>query len=93
MRGTPKTPIDITIVRKGSADPIKFHIIRDIITVESVYTRTIGKNILYIRVTSFDKKVAVDVKKAIKKHASKTKGIILDLRNNPGGLAWIKRLS
>lgn len=86
MRGTPKTPIDITIVRKGSADPIKFHIIRDIITVESVYTRTIGKDILYIRVTSFDKKVAADVKKAIKKHAAKTKGIILDLRNNPGGL-------
>ncbi|HLD23476.1 MAG TPA: S41 family peptidase [Sulfuricurvum sp.] len=86
MRGTPKTPIDITIVRKGSADPIKFHIIRDIITVESVYTRTIGKDVLYIRVTSFDKKVASDVKKAIKKHASKTKGIILDLRNNPGGL-------
>jgi hypothetical protein len=38
-----------------------------IITVESVYTRTIGNNILYIRVTSFDKKVAADVKKAIKK--------------------------
>jgi len=86
MRGTPKTPIDITVVRKGAADPIKFHIIRDIITVESVYTRTIGKDILYIRVTSFDKKVATDVKKAIKKHAAKTKGIILDLRNNPGGL-------
>jgi carboxyl-terminal processing protease len=86
MRGTPKTPIDLTIVRKGSADPLKFHIIRDIITVESVYTRTINNNILYIRVTSFDKKVAADVKKAIKKHAAKSKGIILDLRNNPGGL-------
>jgi carboxyl-terminal processing protease len=86
MRGTPKTPIAITVVRKGAADPIKFNIIRDIITVESVYTRTIGKDVLYIRVTSFDKKVAVDVKKAIKKYASKTKGIILDLRNNPGGL-------
>lgn len=86
MRGTPKTPIDLTIVRKGQADPLKFHIIRDIITVESVYTRTIGKDILYIRVTSFDKKVAADVKKSIKKHAAKSKGIILDLRNNPGGL-------
>lgn len=86
MRGAPKTPIDITIVRKGLADPIKVHIIRDIITVESVYTRTISGNILYIRVTSFDKKVAADVKKAIKKHADKSKGIILDLRNNPGGL-------
>lgn len=86
MRGAPKTPIDLTIVRKGTADPIKFHIIRDIITVESVYTRTINDNILYIRVTSFDKKVAADVKEAIKKHTSKSKGIILDLRNNPGGL-------
>lgn len=86
MRGTPKTPIDLTVVRKGTADPIKFHIIRDIITVESVYTRTINDTILYIRVTSFDKKVSADVKAAIKKHASKTKGIILDLRNNPGGL-------
>lgn len=86
MRGTPKTPIDLTVVRKGAADPLKFHIIRDIITVESVYTRTIGKDILYIRVTSFDKKVASDVKASIKKHAKTAKGIILDLRNNPGGL-------
>ena len=86
MRGKPKTPIDLTIVRKGAGEPLKFHIIRDIITVESVYARTIDDNILYIRVTSFDKKVANDVKAAIKKHASKSKGIILDLRNNPGGL-------
>ncbi|MBN2869859.1 MAG: S41 family peptidase [Campylobacterales bacterium] len=86
MRGKPKTPIDLTIVRKGAGEPLKFHIIRDIITVESVYTRTIGGNILYIRVTSFDKKVASDVKAAIKKHAKTSKGIVLDLRNNPGGL-------
>lgn len=86
MRGTPKTPIDLTIVRKGVVDPIKFHIIREIITVESVYSRTISNNILYIRVTSFDKKVASGVKAAIKKNAAKSKGIILDLRNNPGGL-------
>lgn len=86
MRGAPKTPIDLTVVRKGVADPINFHIIRDIITVQSVYTRTISDNILYIRVTSFDKKVAADVKTALKKYNAKSKGIILDLRNNPGGL-------
>lgn len=86
MRGTPKTPIDLTVVRKGAGEPLKFHIIRDIITVESVYARTIDENILYVRVTSFDKKVAGDVRSVIKKHASKSKGIILDLRNNPGGL-------
>ncbi len=86
MRGKPKTPIDITIIRKGAPEPLKFHIVRDIITVESVYTRTIDDNILYIRITSFDKKVAADVKTALLKHAAKSKGIILDLRNNPGGL-------
>ncbi|MDD2368434.1 MAG: S41 family peptidase [Sulfuricurvum sp.] len=86
MRGKPKTPIDLTIVRKGEADPLKFHIIRDIITVESVYTRKIDNNVLYIRVTSFDKKVAADVRTAIKKNAANSNGIILDLRNNPGGL-------
>jgi carboxyl-terminal processing protease len=86
MRGAPKTPIDLTIVRKGAGEPLKFHIIRDIITVESVYARTIDDNILYIRVTSFDKKVASDVKAVLKKHSAKSKGIILDLRNNPGGL-------
>ncbi|MDQ1298087.1 MAG: carboxyl-terminal processing protease [Campylobacterota bacterium] len=86
MRGKPKTPIDLTIVRKGAAEPLKIHIIRDIITVESVYTRTIDDNILYVRVTSFDKKVATDVKAALLKHAAKSKGVILDLRNNPGGL-------
>lgn len=86
MRGKPKTPIDVTIIRKGAPEPLKFHIVRDIITVESVYTRTIDDNILYIRITSFDKKVAADVKTALLKHAAKSKGIILDLRNNPGGL-------
>lgn len=86
MRGTPKTPINLTIIRKGAGEPLKFHIIRDIITVESVYARTIDDNILYIRVTSFDKKVATDVKAVLKKHSAKSKGIILDLRNNPGGL-------
>ncbi|HZF69446.1 S41 family peptidase [Sulfuricurvum sp.] len=86
MRGKPKTPIDLTIVRKGEAEPLKFHIIRDIITVESVYTRKIDNNILYIRITSFDKKVAADVRTAIKKNAATSNGIIMDLRNNPGGL-------
>jgi carboxyl-terminal processing protease len=86
MRGKPGTPIDLTIIRKGVGEPLKFHIVRAIITVESVYTRMIDDTILYIRVTSFDKKVAADVKTALKKYAPKSKGIVLDLRNNPGGL-------
>jgi len=85
MRGKIGDPIDVTIVRKGELKPIVVHIVRGEITIESVYTKTINENILYIRVASFDQKVAHDVTEAIKKHKN-TKGIILDLRNNPGGL-------
>ena len=86
MRGKKGDPIDITIVRTGEPRPLDIHIVRDIIKIESVYAKTIGDDILYIRVTSFDKKVAEGVAKAIKKNEANTKGIILDLRNNPGGL-------
>ncbi|MCK4875913.1 MAG: S41 family peptidase, partial [Sulfurimonas sp.] len=86
MRGKVGDPIDITIVREGEAKPLKITIVRGIITIESVYAKSIGNEIQYIRVTSFDKKVVTDVSKAIKKRESTTKGIVLDLRNNPGGL-------
>ena len=86
MRGKVGNPIDLTIVRKGESKPLSIHIVRDIIKIESVHTKMIGKNILYIRVSSFDKKVVNGVAKAIKKKKFVTKGIILDLRNNPGGL-------
>ena len=86
MRGKVGDPIDITIVREGEAKPLAIHIVRGIITIQSVYAKTIGDDILYIRVASFDKKVAKGVTKAIEKYKSTTKGIILDLRNNPGGL-------
>ena len=86
MRGKVGDPIDITIVRKGENKPLPIHIVRGIITIESVYAKSIGNDIQYIRVTSFDKKVVEDVSKAIKKAKAKTKGIVLDLRNNPGGL-------
>ncbi|MGB6018342.1 MAG: S41 family peptidase [Sulfurimonadaceae bacterium] len=86
MRGKKGDPIDLTIVRTGEPMPLDIHIIRDIIKIESVYSKTVGDDILYIRVTSFDKKVVEGVSKAIKQHQAATKGIILDLRNNPGGL-------
>jgi carboxyl-terminal processing protease len=86
MRGEPKTKINITIVRKGENRPLAFDITRDIIKVESVYSRIIeNENILYVRVTNFDKNVAEKTEEAFKKH-KEIKGIILDIRNNPGGL-------
>lgn len=86
MRGKVGDPIDVTIVRKGALKPIKVHIVRGKITIDSVHAKTIGEDILYIRVSSFDKKVTEDVLKEINKKKNTTKGIVLDLRNNPGGL-------
>ncbi len=85
MRGKPKTDIVLTMIRKNEPKPIKIKITRDIIKIQSVYVKTIGEKILYIHVTSFDQKVVEGVKKAIKENP-KTEGIILDFRNNPGGL-------
>ncbi len=86
MRGKKGTPINLTIVRKNAPKPISVDIIRDIIKIQSVYAKNIGEDILYLRVTSFDKKVVEGVEKELQKPANKFKGIILDLRNNPGGL-------
>ncbi len=85
MRGKPKTDILLTVVRKNEPKPLEIKITRDIIKIQSVYVKTIGKKILYIHVTSFDQKVVEGVKNAIKENP-KTEGIILDFRNNPGGL-------
>jgi len=91
MRGKPKTPINITIVRKGANKPIPVHIVRDIIKIQSVYAKDIqNSDLLYLRITSFDQKVVKGIRKAIKEKILNAKepkkGIILDLRNNPGGL-------
>lgn len=86
MRGKPKSEITITIFRKGAQKPFDLTLKRDIIKVESVYSKMIeNEDILYLRVTTFDKNVAEQVRKALKAN-SKVKGIVLDLRNNPGGL-------
>lgn len=86
MRGKPGTGLTLTIVREGETKPLLIPITRDIIKIDSVYTKTIEKEkILYIRVVSFDKNVVNETKEALSKHRD-IDGIILDLRNNPGGL-------
>ncbi len=86
MRGKPKTPIQITIVRKNEPKPLVFNIIRDIIKVPSVYVKKIKETpYLYVRVSGFDKNVTKSVLDGLKANP-KAKGIVLDLRGNPGGL-------
>jgi len=85
MRGKPKTSLTLTIIRKKEPKPLKIKITRDIIKIQSVYVKTIEEKLLYVHITSFDQKVVKGIKKAMNEH-NKTEGLILDLRNNPGGL-------
>ncbi|MBU3014514.1 S41 family peptidase [Poseidonibacter lekithochrous] len=86
MRGKPKTDILLTVVRKSENKPVKIKITRDIIKIQSVFSKTFeNENLLYLRVSSFDRKVVDGLEKAIKDNPD-VKGLVLDLRNNPGGL-------
>lgn len=85
MRGKKKTSVKLTIIRKSEPKPLVFDIQRDTIEINSTYAKKIEKtNYLYLRVNTFDEKVTKNVETLVKN--SKAKGIILDLRNNPGGL-------
>lgn len=86
MRGKPKTKIELTIVRKNEAKPLRVSIVREIINIQSVYAKKLDGDIAYIKVTSFDKKVVDSVQKELSSMKGEPKGIVLDLRNNPGGL-------
>lgn len=91
MRGKPNTDITLTIVRKGEAKPLKFKITRDIIKVQSVRSRTLEEGFGYIRVSAFQERTGADLRKALSKlkkdnNKRNLKGLVLDLRNNPGGL-------
>ena len=86
MRGKPKTDIHLTLVRKNENKPLTKKITRDIIKIDSVYAKLYENDILYIRIKSFDKNVEGAIKQAIRKHEKNIRGLLIDLRNNPGGL-------
>lgn len=90
MRGKPKTDILLTIVREGADKPLKIKITRDIIKIQSVRSKTLENGFGYIRVSAFQERTGSDLRKAISKlkkaNNKKIKGLVLDLRNNPGGL-------
>lgn len=89
MRGKVGTTIDLVIRREGEDAPIDITIVRDIIQIKSVRSRTEG-TVGYIRVTTFSQNTGPGVRKAIKdikeELGETLTGFVLDLRNNPGGL-------
>jgi carboxyl-terminal processing protease len=87
MRGTPGTTVKLTILREGWKETKDFTITREIIKIKSVKSKIIEDDIGYIRIVQFQEQTATDLSNEISKLSkSKISSLILDLRNNPGGL-------
>ncbi len=87
LRGKKGTSVTITVIRENLDKPLDISIVRDIIKLKSVKSKVIDDNIGYIKLTQFQEKSSSDLKKALKKLSDQNiSSLILDLRNNPGGL-------
>lgn len=90
MRGPKGSKVKLTILRKGLAKPLEIELVRATIAIKSVKSMTLEPGFGYVRISSFESGTATDLHKAIEKLQAENgvglKGLILDLRNNPGGL-------
>jgi len=88
MRGKPGSKITVTIVREGWTEPKDFLITREQIRVQSVKNNQLEPGIEYVRLRQFQEQTSNDLETALEKYAKegKIQGLVLDLRNNPGGL-------
>jgi carboxyl-terminal processing protease len=90
MRGPIDSTIVLTVRREGVKEALEISITRAVITVQSVRARLEDDDIIYMRISSFTEQTNKGLRKNIEKYAKQTdgkyKGVILDLRNNPGGL-------
>jgi carboxyl-terminal processing protease len=90
MRGAKGTGITLTIMREGVAKPLVFNLKRETIRIRSVKHRTMEKGYGYIRIAQFQEKTGEEFENALKElhreNSGMLRGMVLDLRNNPGGL-------
>jgi carboxyl-terminal processing protease len=89
MRGNKGTKITISVKREGIAELLNFNLVRDIIRVQSVRSRVLEEGYGYIRLAQFQERTDRDLQNALQKLKEEKgglKGLVLDLRNNPGGL-------
>ena len=87
MRGKPKTPIVLTVARKGEAQPLEFRIVRDVIRVVSVRSKMVEPGYAFVRISQFQERTVEDLVKHLTDlfRQGPVKGLVLDLRNDPGG--------
>ena len=89
MRGPKGTPVKVTVLRKGVPEPLEFDLVRDVIPVKSIKAQSLKPGYGYIWVTNFTGNTTEDFLDALEKLESENapmKGLVLDLRNNGGGL-------
>lgn len=87
MRGPKGSKVTLTIRREGEQAPLVFSLVREVIKIESVKSKMLEDGIGYVRISQFQESTAKDLSKVLKKlKDEKRQGLILDLRNNPGGL-------
>ena len=90
MRGKPGTNIVLTIVREGRDSPIRITIMRDVIQITSVRSRTLEPGFGYVRISQFQNRTGENLRDAVVRlrgdAGDELRGLVLDLRNNPGGV-------
>ncbi len=88
MRGKKGTSVTLTVARKGEAKPLEFKLVRDVIRTQSVRSRIIEPGYAFVRVSQFQERTVEDLARHLSDayKAGPLKGIVLDLRNDPGGL-------
>jgi carboxyl-terminal processing protease len=88
IRGEKGTKVRLTIMREGQEKPLEFSVVRDVIPLKSVRSYRLTPSVGYVRVSNFQAKTTEDLVSAMEawEKGGKVEGLILDLRNNPGGL-------
>ena len=86
MRGEPGSTMKLTVRREGVAQPLNFELTREIIKVKSVRGATLADGIHYVHISSFQENTGDELNEFLKTHKNNLHGLILDLRDNPGGL-------
>jgi carboxyl-terminal processing protease len=87
LRGPKGTSVTLTLLRDESPGPFELTLVREVIEVKSIRTKDLGDGIAYIRINAFQERTGKDLLKAIEQLArGSMSALVLDLRNNPGGL-------